>query len=62
MELMSLRREIDGRIESHPFREKDFNITNPVVNEILKHGQVIQLTRAFIRGKRKILEISDDQL
>ena len=41
LELMRLRRKIDGRIEPHPFREKDFNITNPVVNEILKHGQRI---------------------
>ena len=37
MELMRLRRKIDSRIEPHPFREKDFNITNPVVNEILNH-------------------------
>ena len=41
LELMRLRRKIDGRIAPHPFREKDFNITNPVVNEILKHGQRI---------------------
>jgi predicted nucleotidyltransferase len=41
LELMRLRRKIDSRIEPHPFREKDFNITNPVVNEILKHGQRI---------------------
>ncbi len=41
LELMRLRRKIDSRIEPHPFREKDFNITNPVVNEILQHGQRI---------------------
>ncbi len=41
LELMRLRRKIDSRIEPHPFREKDFNMTNPVVNEILKHGQRI---------------------
>ena len=41
LELMRLRRKIDSRIEPHPFREKDFNITNPVVYEILKHGQRI---------------------
>ena len=41
LELMRLRRKIDSRIEPHPFREKDFNRTNPVVNEILKHGQRI---------------------
>jgi predicted nucleotidyltransferase len=41
LELMRLRRKIDSRIEPHPFREKDFNISNPVVNEILKYGQRI---------------------
>ena len=43
LELMRLRRKIDSRIEPHPFREKDFNITSPVVNEILEHGQRIEL-------------------
>ena len=33
LELMRLRRKIDSRIEPHPFREKDFDITNPIVNE-----------------------------
>ena len=37
-ELMKLRRKIDLRIEPHPFDYKDFNRTNPVVNEILKCG------------------------
>jgi predicted nucleotidyltransferase len=41
LDLMRLRRKIDSRIEPHPFREKDFNMTNPVVNEILKYGQKI---------------------
>ena len=41
LELMRLRRKIDSRIEPHPFREKDFNMSNPVVDEILKHGQRI---------------------
>ena len=41
LDLMRLRRTIDSRIEPHPFREKDFNITNPIVDEILKHGQRI---------------------
>lgn len=39
LKLMRLRRGIDSRIEPHPFREKDFNISNPVAYEILKHGQ-----------------------
>lgn len=41
LEMMRLRRKIDSRIEPHPFREKDFNMTNPIVYEILKHGQRI---------------------
>lgn len=41
LELMRLRRKIDSRIEPHPFRERDFDITNPVVHEILEHGQRI---------------------
>jgi uncharacterized protein len=35
---MRIRRNIDSRIEPHPFREKDFEITNPIVNEIMKYG------------------------
>jgi uncharacterized protein len=38
VDLMRIRRKIDSRIEPHPFREKDFEATNPIVNEILKHG------------------------
>ncbi len=41
LELMRLRRKIDSRIEPHPFREKDFNSSNPVAYEILKYGQRI---------------------
>jgi len=43
LELMRLRRKIDSRIEPHPFREEDFNNANPVVDEILKHGQRIDI-------------------
>jgi len=38
VKLMKLRRHFDTRIEPHPFRESDFNISNPLVNEILKTG------------------------
>lgn len=41
LDLMRLRRKIDSRIEPHPFREKDFEISNPIVNEIIKYGQDI---------------------
>jgi hypothetical protein len=40
---MRLRRKIDSRIEPHPFREKEFDITNPIVNEIVKYGQDIDI-------------------
>jgi predicted nucleotidyltransferase len=41
LELMRLRRKIDSRIEPHPFRESEFELSNPVVNEIVKYGQEI---------------------
>lgn len=43
LELMRLRRRIDSRIEPHPFRERDFNRSNPVVEEIIKYGREITL-------------------
>ena len=46
LDLMRLRRKIDSRIEPHPFREKDFEISNPIVNEIIKYGQEIQINVA----------------
>ena len=46
LDLMRLRRKIDSRIEPHPFREKDFDITNPIVNEIVKYGQDIKINVA----------------
>jgi len=41
VELMKLTRQIDTRIEPHPFREKDFDYSNPFVNEIVSHGMVV---------------------
>ncbi|MFO7723397.1 MAG: nucleotidyltransferase domain-containing protein [Bacteroidales bacterium] len=41
-ELMRLRRTIDSRIEPHPFRERDFEITNPLVSEIIQYGRDIK--------------------
>jgi predicted nucleotidyltransferase len=38
LELMKLRRNIDLRIEPHPFRIKDFITADPMVNEIIKSG------------------------
>jgi predicted nucleotidyltransferase len=43
MELMRLRRKIDSRIEPHPFRESEFIMSNPLVNEIIKYGQEITI-------------------
>ena len=38
VELMKLTRQIDTRIEPHPFRENEFDISNPFVNEIVSYG------------------------
>jgi len=46
LELMRLRRNIDSRIEPHPFREKDFQFSNPIVSEILKHGQELKINES----------------
>ena len=43
VELMRLGRKIDSRIEPHPFRERDFELSNPIVNEIIKYGQEIKI-------------------
>jgi len=46
LELMRLRRKIDSRIEPHPFRESEFELSNPIVSEIIKYGQEIKVTAA----------------
>ena len=38
VELMKIRRQVDLRIEPHPFSPADFDKTNPFVNEILRKG------------------------
>jgi predicted nucleotidyltransferase len=43
IELMKLRRKVDLRIEPHPFNDEDFNLNNPVVDEILKNGINLQV-------------------
>jgi predicted nucleotidyltransferase len=43
VQLMKLRRKFDTRIEPHPFREADFNNSNPTANEILTTGVEIDL-------------------
>ena len=43
LELMRLRRKIDSRIEPHSFRESEFELSNPIVNEIIKYGQEIKI-------------------
>ena len=44
VELMKLTKQIDTRIEPHPFREKDFDYTNPLVNEIVSHGMEVEMS------------------
>jgi predicted nucleotidyltransferase len=46
LELMRLRRKIDSRIEPHPFRESEFDLSNPIVNEIVKYGKEIKINAA----------------
>lgn len=41
LDLMRLRRKIDSKIETHPFRERDFNLTNPIACEVIKYGHDI---------------------
>lgn len=38
IELLRLRTDDDLLIEPHPFQMADFNLSNPVVSEILKNG------------------------
>ena len=45
LELMRLRRKIDSRIEPHPFREYEFELSNPIVSEIIKHGREIEINK-----------------
>ena len=46
VELMKLRRQIDLRIEPHPFDYHEFDRVNPIVNEILKYGIDIKINVA----------------
>ena len=46
LELMRLRRKIDSRIEPHLFKISDFNDNNPLVHEIKKFGEKININVA----------------
>lgn len=39
--LMKLRRNVDVRIEPHPFARSDFDETNPYIKEIIRTGDRI---------------------
>ena len=41
VQLMKLRRDVDIRIEPHPFAKSDFDETNPLVKEIIETGERI---------------------
>lgn len=41
IQLMKLRRNFDLRIEPHPFEEKDLLENNPLLNDIIKTGILI---------------------
>ena len=40
-QLMKLRRNVDIRIEPHPFAKSDFDETNPYIKEIIRTGDRI---------------------
>lgn len=40
--LMRLRRNVDMRIEPHPFTKKEFSLPNPLVKEIIETGERIK--------------------
>ncbi|TVL99079.1 MAG: nucleotidyltransferase [Candidatus Brocadia sp. WS118] len=40
-QLMKLRRNVDLRLEPHPFAKSDFDETNPYIKEIIKTGERI---------------------
>ena len=41
VQLMKLRRDVDMRIEPHPFAKSDFDETNPYIKEIIETGERI---------------------
>ena len=41
VELMKLTVQIDTRIEPHPFRASEFNLSNPFVNDIVCNGMEV---------------------
>lgn len=41
LQLMRMTRKVDSRIEPHPFRESEFNFSNPLASEILKYGEQV---------------------
>lgn len=38
LKLMRIRRKVDTRIEPHPFKSTDFDLSNPFIQEILNTG------------------------
>ena len=36
--LMKIRRKVDNRIEPHPFKTSDFDLSNPYIKEIVDTG------------------------
>ncbi|MDX2191333.1 MAG: nucleotidyltransferase domain-containing protein [Bacteroidota bacterium] len=41
LELMRMTRKVDSRIEPHVFKKSDFELSNPLVYEIVKYGKEI---------------------
>lgn len=38
LKLMRIRRKVDNRIEPHPFKSSDFDLSNPYIQEIVITG------------------------
>jgi predicted nucleotidyltransferase len=38
LELMRIRRRIDSRIEPHPIRKSEFNLSDVITSEVLTYG------------------------
>ena len=52
LELMKLTRTVDTRIEPHPFREKEFDMSNPFAKEIITYGQEIPQLK-YLKNEKK---------
>lgn len=61
--LMKLRRNVDVRIEPHPFARSDFDETNPYIKEIIRTGdRIIWNEASFIVSQNGVSQVPLDAL